>query len=483
MSTYADRLTSFTAWPHASPTPTNLAEAGWSFEPESEYPDEVACEECDRCLYNSKPGCDLKMLYIGHSRSCRRYLKLAVVQNSVASPPKDSQGSAQKAPQKAPPQLAPKPSPKKPSPKDIGFFDSSLQQDFPELCLFHNVDIFCDRIKLCRPEFGETNILELLPKCLRGEALTWFRSQSGYQDLATCIRGLKARFSSQPASQPASSQTAPPASSQSLCQPTEYHHCKLCNASFSSLTRLMRHAQENICNKPRCRHCEMVFPSKNQLHQHLRKGCQKQVHTRQRASTSASSPASSPRSSLACSPAPSPPRIPPPAALPEENRVSPPTSSSSSPSPPPTYRAISPPPPTYKTYLTIDDLYARYTPRDLKMDDLFRMFGGPPATTKSSTTITIAIDDPFVRPFVFKKSLGSTQKWELGMATSHHQICGRKVFLPTVDDHRCSALATGKLCQFWPSQATERHHFAIRYRYVPKLAMFSTWSTFSTFRF
>ena len=461
MSTYADRLATFTnAWPHASPTPTNLAEAGWIFEPESEYLDEVACEDCDRCLFNFKPGCDLKMLYIGHSRSCRRYSKLAVVQNSVASPPKDSQGSAQKAPQKAPPQLAPKPSPKKPSPKDIGFFDSSLQQDFPELCLFHNVDIFCDRIELCRPEFGETNILELLPKCLRGEALKWF-NQSECQDLATCLQALKARFSQasqraqQPASQPASSQTAPqaPQPMGSPHQPPEYHHCKLCNASFSSLTRLMQHAQENICNKPRCRHCEMVFSSKNRLHQHLREKCPKQVHTRR--SSSKSSPPPSPptsplpeenRAVLACSPICSPPcssaysstpRIPPPAALPEENRVSPPASPA--PSPPPRYQAISPPPPAY---LTIADLSARYAaPPYLKVDDLFRMFGGPSATIKSST-ITITIDDPFVRPFVFKKSRGSTQIWELGMATSHHQIARAHCFPPRC--RRPPLLNTGK---------------------------------------
>ena len=457
MLTYSERLTSFTAWPHASPTPTDLAEARWIFKPESKYLDEVACEECDRCLFNFKPGCNLKMLCIRHSRTCRRYSKLAFVQNPVASPLKDSQAAAQKAPQKAQ-----KPSPKrKPLPKDIGFLDPSLQHDFPELCLFRDANIFCDRIELCRPEFGETNILELLPKCLHGEALTWF-NQSECQDLATCLQALKARFSQasqraqQPASQPASSQTAPqaPQPMGSPHQPPEYHHCKLCNASFSSLTRLMQHAQENICNKPRCRHCEMVFSSKNQLHQHLRENCPRQMHTRRSSSTSSSAsssaslPASSPRSSLAYSPAPSPPiapRIPPPAALPEENRVSPPTSPSPSPSPLPTYRAISPSPPAYKTYLTIADLSARYAaPPYLKVDDLFRMFGGPSATTATTkSSITITIDDPFVRPFVsFKKSLGATQIWELGMATSHHQITRAQCSTPRC--RRPPLLNTGK---------------------------------------
>ena len=340
-------------------------------------------------------------------------------------------------------------------PRDIGFLDLSLQHDFPDLYLFHDANTFCDRIKHCRSEFLGADILELLPRCLRGEALIWFRSQSEFLDIAMCSIAMRARFPQR--AQQLAPQEAPQASPQkvpqpmeSACQAPEYHHCKLCNASFSSLTRLMQHVQENICNKPRCRRCEIVFLSKNQLHQHLRGKCPRQMHTRQRASSSASLPASSPRSSPACLPtcsrpclsAPSPtPRTPPPAALPEENRVLP--SISPSPSPPPIYRMLSPQPPIYKVtkdYLTIEDLYARYAPRDLKIDDLFHMFGGPLATTKSST-ITITIDDPFVRPFVLKKSRGSTQIWELGMATSHHQNLRAQCFSPRIaTDHRCRPL-------------------------------------------
>ena len=393
------------------------------------------------------------MLYIGHSRSCRRYSKLAVVQNSVALPSKDSQGSAQKAPQIAQQPSPKKPSPKrKPLPKDIGFLDPSLQHDFPELCLFCDMDIFCDHIERCRSESGflGADILELLPRCLRGEALKWFRSQSKHRNLAECLRALKARF---PQAAPQVSQQAPQqASPQTAPQPIGYHHCKLCNASFSSVTRLMQHTQENICNKPRCRHCEIVFTSKNRLHQHLREKCPQQMHTRQRASLSASSPACSPTCSpprsSASSPASSPKYSPayspicsPKSPLPEENRASPPQTPRIS-SSPPAYRAISPPPPTY---LTVEDLSARYAaPTYLKVDDLFRMFGGRSATTAStkSSTITITIDDPFVGPFVlFKKSLGSTHIWELGMATSHHQIAPAQCSTPRC---RPPLLDTGK---------------------------------------
>ncbi len=429
MSTYADRLASFTTeWPHTSPAPEDLARAGWIFEPEDEYPDNVACEECERCLFNWKPGCNLKVLYIGHLKSCRRYSKLAFVQDPVASPPKNSQASAQIASLQIAPQKAPQASPiPKPSLKDIGFLDLSLQHDFPELCLFHNVDIFCDRIERCisESEFLGTDILELLPKCLRGEALKWF-SQSNHQDLAVCIRAMRARFEQasqkSPLEAPPKARQAPPQAPPEVPpeappRAPDYHHCKLCNASFSSMARLIRYTQENVCSKPSCRHCEIVFSSKNRLHHHLREGCQKRMHRQ---------PSSSP------SP---PPRT---ATPPEENRALPPSPSPSL-SPLPIYRAISPPPPIYQNYLTVDDLYARYAaPPYLKMDDLFRMFGGRSATTKSST-ITMTIDDPFARPFVLpKKSMESIREWQLGVATSYHQFLRALCFPPRIaTGHRC----------------------------------------------
>ena len=400
-SPYVDRLALFTEWPHTLPTPQDLARAGFSHTPTNEHPDNVVCNSCKDFLCDWQPEHDPRIqLHIHHYRCSQLWMVLATADR------------------------------KKPSAKDMGFFDPSLQQDFPELCLFQNVNTFCDRVKRCK--FDETDILELLPKCLRGEALTWLYSQSKHRYLAVCLAALRARFpQALPQEAPQASPQKAPQPMESAYQAPEYHHCKLCNASFSSMTRLIQHAQENVCNKPRCRHCEMVFSSKNRLHQHLRKECQKQVHRK-----------SSSRCSSSCSFASSPtPQTPPPVALPEENRVSPPTSPS--PSPPPTYQAISPSPPAY---LTMADLSARYAePRYLKMDDLFRMFGPYPASTKSSITITI--DDPFVRPFVsFKKSIGSTQEWQLGIATSYHQNLRAQCFPPHIaagHHHRPPSLNTG----------------------------------------
>ena len=387
MLTYGERLTSFTsAWPHASPSPQDLAEAGFSYRPTSELLDSVICQLCNTQLYDWEPADDPMQEHYRCSKSCIKLAEgdstLLFVQDAMALPQKVAQASVQadlSAPQKAPQQKAPQP-----SPKNIGFLDPSLQHDFPDLCLFHNTHVFCDRIEQCRSQFGEADILAILPRCLRGEALKWFK-QSECQDLATCILAMKARFpqASQQAPQQASSQAAPQEPPQEIsqiaCQALEYHHCKLCNASFSSMARLIRHAQGNICDKPSCRHCDMVFSSKNRLHQHLREKCLKQTRSSSASSRSSSSPSptwsstwSSP-SSTACSSTCSPKSSPAP---------------SPAPSPPPRYRAISPSP---SNYLTVADLSARYAkPPCLNVDDLFRMFRGSSATTRSSTIPTSA---------------------------------------------------------------------------------------------
>ena len=146
MSIFSERLASFIAWPHASPTPQDLARAGWSFDPDDEYPDNVTCKACDRCQSDRQPEFNPKLLYVCHAKSCSR-----------------RQDVTPRAPLEVPPQAAP--------------------------------------------------------------------------------------------------------------QPIEYHHCKLYNASFSSMARLIHHTQESICNKPSYRRCEMVISSKNRLHQQPPEEC------------------------------------------------------------------------------------------------------------------------------------------------------------------------------------------------------------------
>ena len=246
MSTYTECLASFASWPHTSPTPEALAEAGFSHMPTASYTDNVVCRICNTRLFDWEPEDDPEFEHLIHSGSCRRFQK---------RPPKT---------------LIPKPTP---IPKDIGFLDPSLQYDFPELCLFHNAHTFCNRIEQCRSEFLEADILQLLPKCLRGEALTWFNQSRSNQDLSKCMQAMKAQF------QQAAPQAAPQPAPQSAPQPMEssqapkYHYCKLCNASFSSTARFIRHTQESNCNKPACNRCNQIFTSRNQLYEHLRTKC------------------------------------------------------------------------------------------------------------------------------------------------------------------------------------------------------------------
>ena len=247
MSTYTECLASFASWPHTSPTPEDLAKAGLSHQPTSKYPDTVICQVCNTRLCDWEPEDDPELEHLIYSGSCPRFQRRPLKSSSRIPPPKP-----------------------KPLPKDIGFLDPSLQHDFPELCLFHDAHTFCDRIERCRSESGflEADILALLPKCLRGEALSWF-NQSDYQDLVRCLRAIRARFPQalpQTAPQVSSQEAPPQAISQSACRAPDYHYCKLCNASFSSMARLIKYTQENLCNKLSCRYCDKVFSLKNHLY-------------------------------------------------------------------------------------------------------------------------------------------------------------------------------------------------------------------------
>ena len=164
----------------------------------------------------------------------------------------------------------------KPTPKDIGFFDPSLQYDFPELRLYHDVNIFVDQVSC--DQYHEADIVQLLPKCLRGAAYMWYQSNLKDADLVKCMKTLVVKFKKESSIQLSSksvTQDAPQATPQQSHQ-QEYHKCTVCSASFSSINRLLSHSQMAICGKSSCNHCEEVFDSKNKLHDHIRSHeCQK----------------------------------------------------------------------------------------------------------------------------------------------------------------------------------------------------------------
>ena len=136
-----------------------------------------------------------------------------------------------------------------PTPQDIGFFDPSLQQDFPELRLFHDVDSFIKHLKKCADQYREKDILQLLFKCLRGPAFTWSQSIDSLKSasLTQWMEVLTAKFKKQPSTQSVVTQSAVKETPKAILSlPLEYHKCPECSASFSSTSRLLSQLLANV---------------------------------------------------------------------------------------------------------------------------------------------------------------------------------------------------------------------------------------------
>lgn len=370
MSTFEERLATFTLWPHKLPIPADLAAAGWIHTPTTYHLDLTKCLVCEKTLDSWEPIDDAFVEHVKISPQC----------STVISPQKQEEIEARA-------KEASKPTP---VPQDLGFFDSSLQQDFPEIRLFHSVHMFIDHIQRCKYQYREEDIIKILPKCLRGAAFKWCRDLPESSDLRQpgstldmWFTAMIKEFEKEAPVQPVKSINSP--------QPhvlIEYHKCVQCSAQFSSSERLLRHSQSPSCNKATCKCCEKKFDSNNQLHDHIRnRECQ--ATTSDIKSKSASNLAATPlvalesQSSDACTivkvafesqssetverPPASAGKSKPTPELPAtplaslENTPQSPTITS----PLPAYRSVSPPPPTYtkpRNYLTIDDLYMRYAP-------------------------------------------------------------------------------------------------------------------------
>lgn len=68
-------------------------------------------------------------------------------------------------------------------PQDSAFFDPTLQLDSPEIRLFHDVKSFAKCITDVKGHSRGSDMLAILPKCLRGPALTWYQSQDSLKDM------------------------------------------------------------------------------------------------------------------------------------------------------------------------------------------------------------------------------------------------------------------------------------------------------------
>ena len=274
---------------------------------------------------------------------------------------KESQEAAEKEAQKP-----------TPTSRDLAFFDPSLQFDFSKLRLYHDIDEFVEHILQCADQYRHVDIIEWLPKCLRGQAFAWSQSiQLKDVTLVKYMEVLTVKFRKPSA---AAQETPKPASQTAPQMPQEYHKCTVCSASFSSISRLLTHSQMVICNKASCKHCEGTFESKNQLHEHLRNECQN--------STSQGKSKAPHKSNLS------------PLITAESITPSAECATSSPPSALPEYRAVSPSPPTYETasknYLTVADLYMRYAPLKSAVSSRIRH---PPITCFRTVLPTLTVND------------------------------------------------------------------------------------------
>ncbi|KAG6990992.1 hypothetical protein G7Y79_00059g091770 [Physcia stellaris] len=201
-----------------------------------------------------------------------------------------------------------------PTPRDIGIFDPTLICDIQEFDLYSQVTGFLQHLERqqSQHQYRKSDVLALLPKCLRGPAFVWFNSQSSFTTIQDFGRGLACAFpttSLEPAPKTPNQSSTTPASH----PPPQYHSCVECSAQFSSLSRLLEHTkQENACSRAVCKHCEQGFNSKNKLHEHIR-----EQHT-QKSNTNSNLRSPTPESMYktkekpaVCPPAPLAPPTPP----------------------------------------------------------------------------------------------------------------------------------------------------------------------------
>ncbi|KAG7008977.1 hypothetical protein G7Y79_00003g008450 [Physcia stellaris] len=79
-----------------------------------------------------------------------------------------------------------------PTPRDIGIFDPTLICDIQEFDLYSKVTGFLQHLERqqSQHQYRKSDVLALLPKCLRGPAFAWFNSQSSFTTIQDFGRDL-----------------------------------------------------------------------------------------------------------------------------------------------------------------------------------------------------------------------------------------------------------------------------------------------------
>ena len=76
----------------------------------------------------------------------------------------------------------------KPTAKDIGYFDPTATAAVKEIGIYNDVYEFVDRLEICMQSCSDKDVRDVIPECLRGDALNWFT------ELNTVSKALLERF-------------------------------------------------------------------------------------------------------------------------------------------------------------------------------------------------------------------------------------------------------------------------------------------------
>ena len=147
--------------------------------------------------------------------------------------------------------------------KNINFFDLTMQIDFWEkFRISVNSANFLYHLIEFAVKYKKKSILKILFRCFRDSALQWLKDQLKFISLNDFKLAMTKVFSFV--------ELVVNLDSIIINSSSRYHICSKCSIQFSSISRLLIHAQKN-CNKIyTCKHCEKTFTSNNEFHEHVR---------------------------------------------------------------------------------------------------------------------------------------------------------------------------------------------------------------------
>ena len=148
--------------------------------------------------------------------------------------------------------------------KNINFFNFTMQINlwekfrisvFSASFLQHLIEVVV--------KYKKKSILKFFFQCLRDSACKWFNDQLKFMSLNDFETIFVVAFS-------LFIELVANLDSIIINSSSRFHICFECDVQFSSISRLLTHAQKS-CNKVyTCKHCEKIFTSNNKFHKHVR---------------------------------------------------------------------------------------------------------------------------------------------------------------------------------------------------------------------